>query len=183
MASRSVGGGKDDAQVVYTDGADTGQRAAGVGVYFGDRHRLNISRRVFGQDTNNRAEMEAILDAVILVRTAYPGERFVIKTDSTFSRDSITKWWAGWHRKGGRTAAGKVAVHYSLSVRIARLMDGCPISIEWIPREENKGADALAKAGKDMEKRRPPPGHPLYHDLADQARLSEEDQSWADAKK
>lgn len=177
MASAS-----ESTNVVYTDGADTGQQAAGVGVYFGPKHALNISRRVFGQDTNNRAEMEAILDAVIIIRSAFPGQPWVIKTDRRFSRDSITKWWPGWHRKGGRTATGKPAVHYSLSIRIARLLDGQQIVIEWIPREKNNGADALAKAAKELKKMSPPCGHPLFVNLADNIILSDDDRRWADEK-
>ena len=54
---------------VYTDGAcpDNGKEAAraGVGVWWGPGHRLNMSRRVYGpRETNNVAEIQAICLAI-----------------------------------------------------------------------------------------------------------------------
>ncbi|KEP61450.1 UNVERIFIED_CONTAM: ribonuclease HI protein [Hammondia hammondi] len=66
----------DDARIlyIYTDGAcrsnGRGKEAkAGVGVFFGDGDPRNVSRRLTGQpQTNQRAELQAILDALLLLK-------------------------------------------------------------------------------------------------------------------
>ncbi|KFG63024.1 ribonuclease HI protein [Toxoplasma gondii RUB] len=67
---------RDDARIlyIYTDGAcrsnGRGKEAkAGVGVFFGDGDPRNVSRRLTGQpQTNQRAELQAILDALVLLK-------------------------------------------------------------------------------------------------------------------
>jgi ribonuclease HI len=170
---------------VYVDGADSSQSAAGVGVYFGPGHALNISRRVFGADTNNRAELEALMDAVWFVKCLldHSEPKFVweVRTDSRFALDCVLKWWPAWHSRGGRKADGAPAVHYSIAVRIARMLSACGdrVSLVWTPRDLNQDADSLAKQGKAMPRRRVPEGHPLAIDLAEGSALCREDAEWA----
>lgn len=174
-------------RLVWTDGADTSQRAAGVGVYFGPDHAWNVSRRVFGSaDTNNRAELEAVLDAVWFISRVRagsdPASEWEVRTDSRFARDCVTTWWMSWYRRSGRKPDGAAAIHYSLSVRIARVLHECGpgVHIVWIPRHENSGADALAKEGKAKDRVcAVPRGHPLCDDLAEGPALTPSDEEWA----
>jgi ribonuclease HI len=53
--------------------------------------------------TNNRMEYTAALEGL---RALPPGGRVCIVTDSRLMLDSMTKWIAGWKRKGWRTKAG-----------------------------------------------------------------------------
>ena len=52
---------------VYTDGSCSNNgksnAKAGIGVYFGDNDSRNVSERINGKQTNNRAELLAILKA------------------------------------------------------------------------------------------------------------------------
>ncbi|CBZ51457.1 putative ribonuclease H [Neospora caninum Liverpool] len=66
---------------IYTDGAcranGRGRQAkGGVGVFFGDGDPRNVSRRLAGQpQTNQRAELHAILDALLLLQAWEEGGR------------------------------------------------------------------------------------------------------------
>ena len=54
--------------------------------------------------TNNRMEYTAALEGL---RALPPGSRVCIVTDSRLMLDSMTKWIAGWKRKGWKTAGGE----------------------------------------------------------------------------
>ena len=63
---------------IYTDGAcsNNGQRGAkaGLGVYFGENDPRNCSERIEGKQTNNTAELKAIIKAAeILYREILAG--------------------------------------------------------------------------------------------------------------
>ena len=75
---------------VYTDGACTrnGQPGAkaGIGVYFGEDDYRNYNARIGGKQTNNRAEVIAILKAVdILHREILAEYKINIYSDSTYA--------------------------------------------------------------------------------------------------
>lgn len=57
---------------VYTDGAcvQNGKPTAkaGIGVYFCEGHPLNVSRRITGVATNNRAEILAVIEAIKIAK-------------------------------------------------------------------------------------------------------------------
>lgn len=81
--------------VVYTDGAcssnGTSKARAGLGVYFGENHPLNVSEPVSGRATNNCGEIQATTKAIQLARSMGVN-KLAIKTDSKFVIDSVTKW-------------------------------------------------------------------------------------------
>ncbi|KAH8032500.1 hypothetical protein HPB51_025953 [Rhipicephalus microplus] len=74
---------------VYTDGACThngginGTPRAAIGVYWGPNHPMNVSERLPGQQTNNRAEIHAAVRALQQVRSV-GGRHVTIYTDSSF---------------------------------------------------------------------------------------------------
>ena len=61
--------------------------------------------------TNNRMEYTAALEGL---RALPDGSRACIVTDSRLMLDSMTKWIAGWKRKGWRTAAGDAVSNQDL---------------------------------------------------------------------
>jgi ribonuclease HI len=75
---------------VYTDGAcaNNGKEGAcaGIGVYFGEGDGRNISRRVEGKQTNNVAELTAILAAYEVIKDDIAGGKVVaIVSDSEYA--------------------------------------------------------------------------------------------------
>ena len=57
---------------IYTDGSciNNGKKnaKAGIGVYFGKDDKRNISKRIKGKQTNNIAELKAILKAIKILK-------------------------------------------------------------------------------------------------------------------
>lgn len=74
---------------VYTDGACShngginGTARAAIGVYWGPNHPMNVSERLAGRQTNNRAEIHAAVRALQQVRSV-GGRNVTIYTDSSF---------------------------------------------------------------------------------------------------
>ena len=72
--------------------------------------------------TNNRMEYTAALEGL---RSLPAGSRACIVTDSRLMLDSMTKWIAGWKRKGWKTAGGDPVKNQDL-VQRARRRDPAP---------------------------------------------------------
>lgn len=71
--------------------------------------------------TNNRMEMRAVLEGLRAVR-ALPGP-VVVHTDSTYVLGGMTKWLAGWKRRGWLTAAGEPVKNEDLWRALDELRD------------------------------------------------------------
>ena len=72
---------------MYTDGACSNNgkpgARAGLGVYFGLNHKKNVSERLIGQQTNNRAELTAAIRAIEVAPNHF---NLLIFTDSEYVR-------------------------------------------------------------------------------------------------
>jgi ribonuclease HI len=82
---------------VYTDGAcsNNGKQnaRAGIGVYFGENDNRNISKKVIGKQSNNTAELTAIIEAVKLIEVDLLQNKIIeIKTDSTYAIKCATTY-------------------------------------------------------------------------------------------
>ncbi|XP_077408212.1 ribonuclease H1 isoform X2 [Vanacampus margaritifer] len=87
-----------DAVVVYTDGccSNNGKRGAraGIGVYWGPQHPLNVAEPLQGRQTNQRAEIQAACMALQQAKEENV-KKLVVYTDSKFTingdRDTTTQ--------------------------------------------------------------------------------------------
>lgn len=112
---------EDLPEEIYTDGASRGNGSSsaisGYGVYLGRRHTnfsvgwkdCKIYAGTAGP-TNQTLELLAIRHALKLIETKKPSE-IVIKTDSQFGIDCLTKWCKGWETKGWMKKDGKPVIH------------------------------------------------------------------------
>jgi ribonuclease HI len=86
---------------IYTDGAcsNNGKKyaKAGIGIYISDN--LKISERLKGLQTNQRAELYAILKALTII-DILKYKTINIYTDSMYSINCITKWIKNWKKNG-----------------------------------------------------------------------------------
>ncbi|XP_034841390.1 ribonuclease H1-like [Maniola hyperantus] len=142
---------------VYTDGACSanGKKGAkaGLGVYWGEGHPLNVSEPVSGRATNNCGEIQAATRAI---QQAIDNgvDKLAINTDSQFLINSVTKWIHGWKRKGWKLQSGEPVKNEKDFKDLDRIQD--KILIRWNYVEAHKGihgnerADQLAKAGAAM---------------------------------
>ncbi|XP_075454407.1 ribonuclease H1-like [Ascaphus truei] len=142
------------APVVYTDGCCTqnGQEGAraGAGVYWGPDHPLNVSTRLEGRQTNQRAEIEAASKALEQAR-GHNITKLEIHTDSKFTTDGITKWVPAWKENGWKTSTGRDVVNKTEFQKLDRLADGMDITWKHVPGHSgivgNERADQLAREG------------------------------------
>ncbi len=143
---------REDPIVVYTDGAcpgnGQGAQVAGAGVWFGPDDRRNLSERVPGEATNNRAELYAAVRALELTQ----GSEYVrIVTDSQYMVNGMTKWVHDWVKRD--FASVKNA---DLFRRLLELQEGRRVEWQYTPGhagvEGNEQADRLAvQACRDPE--------------------------------
>ncbi|KAI8866205.1 RnaseH-domain-containing protein [Ramicandelaber brevisporus] len=164
QADRIAGSITEEHVVVYTDGSCLGNgmrgggAAGGVGVFFGTDDPRNVSEALGGgRQTNNRAELTAVLRALQTVPARQPVE---IRTDSKYTIDAMTKWRFGWQKNNFRTAGGGAVENADLIMDISGAVamraaatsqkDG---AIKWtyVPGHRgepgNEAADFLARQG------------------------------------
>nr|XP_039329515.1 ribonuclease H1 isoform X2 [Saimiri boliviensis boliviensis] len=122
-----------DSVVVYTDGCccSNGRRRprAGIGVYWGPGHPLNVGIRLPGRQTNQRAEIHAACKAIEQAK-AQNINKLVLYTDSMFTINGITNWVQGWKKNGWKTSTGKEVINKEDFVALERLTQG--MDIQWV---------------------------------------------------
>ncbi|MCR8671327.1 ribonuclease HI family protein [Agrococcus sp. HG114] len=100
--------------------------------------------------TNNIGELSAVVD---LLRQTRGVDELLILCDSQYVINSVTKWMAGWKRKGWRKADGKPVLNRELLEELDRLMaergaEGGVVRFEWVRGHAghplNEAADRLA---------------------------------------
>ncbi|CAH8494753.1 unnamed protein product, partial [Schistosoma turkestanicum] len=141
--------------MVYTDGSCKGaldDRHAGYGVYWGPSHPWNVSERLEGEQTNNRAEIEAVICAI---KQAHIGgiTHLGIVTDSKFTENCATKWGKQWAQNAWKLASGKDARLKEPVKRLLEVINESGIQITWYHVRGHQGvhgneeADSLANIG------------------------------------
>lgn len=85
--------------IVYTDGAcsknGSADAKAGYGIYFGENDIRNVSKRIKGKQTNNRAELTALIETYYILQGEIQyGEKIDIYTDSVYSMRCCTTYGA-----------------------------------------------------------------------------------------
>lgn len=82
---------------VYTDGScsDNGRAnaAAGIGIYFGENDPRNVAQRVTGKQTNNTAELGAIIHLHAIIKADIDqGRKIAIVSDSEYAIRCVTTY-------------------------------------------------------------------------------------------
>jgi ribonuclease HI len=116
--------------------------------------------------TNNMGELTGVLD--LLQQTAHLDDDLVVFCDSTYVINSVTKWMAGWKRRGWKKGDGKPVLNVEIMKAIDEAMQGRRVRFEWVKghtgHELNEAADRLANAAalswKDGVAPEPGPGFP-----------------------
>jgi ribonuclease HI len=89
---------------VYTDGScsNNGKNnaKAGIGIFFGIDDMRNVSKKVEGKQTNNVAEISAIIEAYSIIENdLLNGKKVVIATDSEYSIKCVSSYGEKCHKK------------------------------------------------------------------------------------
>ncbi|MEV6007879.1 ribonuclease H [Streptomyces sp. NPDC051976] len=98
-----------------------------------------------GHSTNNVGELTALER---LLEATEPGVPLEVRLDSTYTRDAVTKWLAGWKRNGWKTAAGKPVANRELIQRIDALLEGRDVTFVYVPAHQVNGDPLNAIADK-----------------------------------
>ena len=132
--------------VIATDGSCSGNPGPGgwafVEQYSGDRMSGGSYKT-----TNNIMELTAMLHAL---HYAGPTKDLLLRVDSKYVIDSMTKWAPGWRRKGWKKADGKPVLNREIIEAILTLYESRTgkTDVEWVRGHNgdpaNETADALA---------------------------------------
>jgi ribonuclease HI len=118
---------------IYTDGSCRGNRKGAYGIIIvGEDGSEKIVSDILLDTTNNVMELAAMMLALSHV-LANPGE-YVIKCDSEYVINGLTKWLPGWKRKGYRTASGHAVKNKEIWVELEKLYNPVKdrITIKWV---------------------------------------------------
>lgn len=89
---------------VYTDGAcsNNGKKNAlsGIGVFFGINNNRNISKRITGKQTNNTAELTAIIETYYIIENDITnGKKIAIVSDSEYAIRCVSSYGEKCYKK------------------------------------------------------------------------------------
>ncbi|GAA0977966.1 hypothetical protein GCM10009562_23170 [Nocardioides aquaticus] len=140
----------DEVVVVHTDGAcvpNPGPGGWGALLQTG-RHELELCGGEAGTTTNNRMELMAPIAAL---ETLTRRVTVHLHTDSTYVRNGITTWLAGWERNGWLTSAKEPVKNRDLWQRLRAAELQHDVTWFWVKGHAgnagNERADRLAARG------------------------------------
>ncbi|XP_071999618.1 ribonuclease H1-like [Engystomops pustulosus] len=146
--------GQEQAADVYTDGSCTnnGRYGArgGVGVYWDKHSHLNVSERLEGRATNQRAELQAATRALEQARdNNIPKVR--IHTDSAYTVKGATEWMPRWKENGWKNYNGDDVANKAEWQKLDGLCRGRDVTWKHVSGHSgnpgNEMADHLARSG------------------------------------
>ena len=130
--------------IIEADGGSRGNPGpAGSGAVLIDQDTGSILAEValfIGISTNNVAEYRAVLAAVELANEIVPDAELLVRMDSKLVVEQMSGRWKI-----------KNEGMQDLSTQMASAIGSRKITFEWIPREQNTKADALANEAMDAE--------------------------------
>ena len=90
---------------VYTDGACSNNgrdnALAGIGVFFGINDNRNISKKIEGKQTNNTAEVSAIIETYYIIENdILNGKKIAIVSDSEYAIKCVSSYGEKCYKKG-----------------------------------------------------------------------------------
>lgn len=150
---------EEGSAAVYTDGCcrsnGKGNSRAGIGVFWGPGHPNNLSERLTGRQTNNRAEIYAAICAVRQAKAAGITE-LMVYTDSQFLISCVTKWVPKWKDNGWKLANGGSVINREELEELENSSSGLQVTYVHVDGHSgidgNEAADKLANEGalKDL---------------------------------
>lgn len=137
--------------------------------------------------TNNQGELTAVLQ--LFRATAHLDEELLVQCDSQYVINAVTKWMAGWKRKGWRKADGSPVMNLELLQELDAAISGRRYRFEWVRGHVghplNEAADERARAVAEAYRNRleipAGPGWTRGPASAEGTEGTEDDRSPADA--
>lgn len=112
--------------VVYTDGScmnnqNKFNKKGGYGIFFKDDDIRNTSIKLTGDKiTNQVAELTACIHAIELIKSTenLDKKKILIKTDSMYCINSITKWCKNWQKNNWKKSNGDIIENLDLMKKL-----------------------------------------------------------------
>jgi ribonuclease HI len=129
---------------VYTDGGciNNGKKnaKAGIGIYFGNDDPRNVSKRIEGKQTNNTAELKAILEALkILKKEIKEKINIYIITDSEYAIKCCTSYGSKLYKSNWKIKGDKIIPNLELIKELFDIISNNPnIHFQHIMAHTNK---------------------------------------------
>ena len=127
---------------IYTDGACSNNGSenaiAGLGIYFGKDDKRNIAQRIKGKQTNNVAELQAIISAYEIVeKDVLCGKNIVIISDSKYAIKCINEYGEKCSKKDYKTKKGDIPNKELVQKAYELFKDKGNIKCQWIKAHTN----------------------------------------------
>ena len=143
---------------VYTDGACSNNgklnAKAGFGVYFGENDPRNISKRVIGRQTNNVAELSAIIEVFSILKDDIKMyENIIIYSDSKIAIGWCTTTGEKYAKKNWTKSKGEIPNVNLIKSAYELMLNNSNVTLKHIRAHTglsdenslgNEGADRLA---------------------------------------
>ena len=136
---------------IYTDGACRGNPGpGGWGAVLTNSGHEKTLKGFEPNTTNNRMELTAAIMALAAIKTSANVELF---TDSTYVKNGITEWIAGWKAKSWRTSTRKAVKNVDLWKDLDEMSARHEVEWKWVRGHSgdigNELADQLANEAID----------------------------------
>lgn len=143
--------------IVYTDGSCMGNgrtdAVGGIGIHFPNGELKDISKIYsLGLCTNQKTELYAILTAIKYIKKNFNLSKYklLIKTDSQYSINCVTKWIDGWIKNGWITQNNKPVVNREMIEAIHKYYTNYDIEFDHVDAHTNREDDeSIANAVAD----------------------------------
>ena len=134
--------------IVYTDGSTLnnqhkGHRKGGIGVFFGNNDPRNKSIKLIesatNKVTNQVAEISACIEAIESI-DKNTCKSILIKSDSMYTINCITKWCKTWEKKGWKKSDGKIIENLELIQKLYNYSNKYNVLYEHIKAHKSQPA-------------------------------------------
>lgn len=96
---------------IYTDGSAYPNDGTGNGGYafivVENDDLLHKYSRKESPSTNNRMELQSIIDSILFIQNELPNDTVTIYSDSKYCVNGYTSWMKNWQRRGWYTSSGQ----------------------------------------------------------------------------
>lgn len=126
---------------VYTDGGCSGNPGRGAWAFVvvdpAARSTLAARSGSHSHTTNNRMELQAVIQALDTVRRTRADAAVSLYTDSKYVQKGITEWIYNWMKNNWRSASKKPIKNVELWQALYRVQQGITIEWCWVKGHDN----------------------------------------------
>ena len=128
--------------IVFTDGACSNNgktnAKAGIGVFFKENDERNVSRKIDGKQTNNTAELSAVIEVFkILKKEINDGIYIIVYTDSEYVMNCSNSYGEKCQKSNWRNNKGMVANHELVKEIYTLFINNKNVSIKHVKAHTN----------------------------------------------